>query len=162
MRNNVLDVLRYLFEGSHGTGIEAITDEQQQQTVVDQLQEMGFDGRSIYQAFDWIQNLSFLDGVDDGDVGSAQRGIRYYTNEEIQHLPARIRGYIMGLEQVGILDTVSREMVINQLMFLEPESIELDSVKWVTLVVLDNYPAGLGLTLTEENMVVEGKYRSMH
>ncbi|MYB35358.1 MAG: DUF494 domain-containing protein [Gammaproteobacteria bacterium] len=160
MRNSVLDILRYLFEGSHGAGIEATMDEQQ--GVVDQLQEMGFDEYSIDRAFDWIQNLSFLGESGGGDATSARYGIRYYTSEETQHLPARIRGYIMGLEQAGILNTVSREMVINQLMFLEPESMDLDSVKWVTLVVLDNYPAGLGLTLPEESMVVEGTYRNMH
>lgn len=160
MRNSVLDVLRYLFEASHWASIEPAMDEQQR--VVDQLQEMGFDEYSIDRAFDWIQNLSFLGKPDDGNVVSGQHSIRYYTNEEIQHLPAGIRGYITGLEQAGILDTVSREMIINQLMFLEPESIEMDSAKWVTLVVLDNYPAGLGLTLPEESMVVEGTYRNMH
>lgn len=160
MRNSVLDVLRYLFEESRGAGIEPTMNEQQR--VIDQLQEMGFDEHSIEHAFDWIQNLSFLDESDDGNVTGAQRGIRHYTSEEIRHLPAKIRGYIMGLEQAGILNTVSREMVINQLMFLEPESIELDSVQWVILVVLDNYPAGLGLTLPEESMVVEGRYRNMH
>ncbi len=160
MKNSVLDVLRYLFEGGHGTGIEATMDEQQ--GAVDQLQEVGFDAHSIDRALDWIRNLSFLEESGGGDAASAQHGIRYYTNQEIQHLPASIRGYIMDLEQTGILDMASREMVINQLMFLEPESIELDSAKWVTLVVLDHYPASPGLTLPEESMVVEGIYRNMH
>ena len=170
MTNNISDVLRYLIKDDDEFYIGRTVVEQK--NVVDQLQQIGFDKNTIDQAFFWIQNLTFLGQLDAGDVvsdhqdseceESDQLGVRYYVDEETQHLPVIIRSYIMSLEQAGMLDTVAREMVIHQLMFLEAETIDLDLVKWVIRVVLKHYPADLGLTRLEESMLAENAYQNLH
>ncbi len=160
MRNSILDVLRFLIQDNDEFDIGLTMNDKK--NVVDQLQEMGFDGYLIKQAFGWIQNLSFLAESGGEDDAIEHLGVRYYVEEEVQHLPVMIRGYIMSLEQTGILNTDTREMVINQLMFLEPETIDLDLVKWVTRVVLNHCPVGLGWTIHDKSMVTEDACRNMH
>jgi Smg protein len=46
----------------------------------------------------------------------------------------------MYLENVGILDTQRRELVIDRLQALDAEEIDLEDVKWVVLMVLFNQP----------------------
>ncbi|MXZ81750.1 MAG: DUF494 domain-containing protein [Gammaproteobacteria bacterium] len=160
MRNSILDVLMYLFEDCHLDSDDPHGSDQNE--LAEELIEAGFDERTVTKAFDWLENLAVLDECGDETKAGEFGTVRHYTAEELWHLSSDTRGYIMQLEQSGILDTVSREMVISQLMGLEPESIELDHVKWVVLVVLSNYSAGLGLTLPEESMVVDGAFCSMH
>ena len=46
----------------------------------------------------------------------------------------------MFLEQTGVLDHNTREMVIDRVMALESEEIDLEQLKWVVLMVLFNQP----------------------
>ena len=46
----------------------------------------------------------------------------------------------MFMEQSGVLDAVTRELVIDRVMALDLEEISLDQLKWVILMVLFNQP----------------------
>ena len=50
------------------------------------------------------------------------------------------RGYILHLENIGILSAVQREIVIDRLMALEADEIDIEQVKWVVLMVLFSHP----------------------
>jgi Smg protein len=50
------------------------------------------------------------------------------------------RGLLLFLEQNGILDPVSRELVIDRLLAIDHALVTLDEVKWVVLLVLMNRP----------------------
>ncbi|MHB8416035.1 MAG: DUF494 family protein, partial [Acidiferrobacteraceae bacterium] len=42
--------------------------------------------------------------------------------------------------QSGVLDPVTRELVLERVMALEAEEIDLEQMKWVILMVLFNRP----------------------
>ena len=44
------------------------------------------------------------------------------------------------LENLGVLDFATREMVIDRVMELETANFNLDDLKWVVLMVLFNLP----------------------
>ena len=44
------------------------------------------------------------------------------------------------MEASGVIDPVTRELVIDRLMALEEDEITLDQLKWVMLLVLFNQP----------------------
>ena len=68
------------------------------------------------------------------------KSIRLYTDEETEKLDLDSRGFLMFLEQTGVLDHNTREMVIDRVMALESEEIDLEQLKWVVLMVLFNQP----------------------
>ena len=50
------------------------------------------------------------------------------------------RGFLMFLEQQGILDAIQRELVLDRAMALDQDEFDLDDLKWVVLMVLFNQP----------------------
>ena len=136
MKENILEVLMYLFENYMNDEIEFDTDEESLRT---ELEQAGFHKVEISKAFLWLEGLA---GLQDGTKQLAfnAESIRLYTDEETEKLDLDSRGFLMFLEQTGVLDHNTREMVIDRVMALESEEIDLEQLKWVVLMVLFNQP----------------------
>ena len=84
-------------------------------------------------------------------VCSTSNSTRIYTNKECERLSIECRGFLTFLEQVNVLTTETREMVIDRIMGLETDEFELDDLKWIVLMVLFNVPGNENAyTLMEE------------
>ena len=151
MKENILEVLMYLFENYMNDEIEFDTDEESLRT---ELEEAGFQKVEISKAFVWLEGLA---GLQDGTVPLAfsAESIRVYTAEESEKLDLDSRGFLMFLEQTGVLDHNLREMVIDRVMALESEEIDLEQLKWVVLMVLFNQPGHEAAYAWMEDMVFE-------
>lgn len=134
MKETVLDVLMYLFENyQHGE----FSDADNQDTLRDELTAAGFPVDEVEHAFSWLDGLS---EQRQKPLASGTCGVlRLYAREELAKLSAECRGFLLNLEQLGILDSVGREVVIDRLMAFNDE-IDLERVKWVCLLVLINQP----------------------
>ncbi len=160
MKENVLDVLIYLYESAIFEDDDAGPD---QETLISELSQAGFDHASIDLAFDWLENLAALcekyptDQLDMDPVA-----VRHYSALELTHIDTEARGLLLKLEQCGVLNKISREMVIDQLMALEYEDIEPDHVRWVTLLVLDSCMEGGGVNELTESLVLDGLQSFAH
>ncbi len=135
MKENVLDVLMYLFE--HYADDEA-DSEPDRDTLEQNLLEAGFPNGEIEKAFAWLETL-----VDEDFAyreGGTARSIRVYTTDETNRLSMESRGFLLYLEQRGILNPNLREMVIERVMALDADEIDLEQLKWVVLMVLFNHP----------------------
>jgi Smg protein len=64
-----------------------------------------------------------------------KEAIRVFSGQEQARLDTDVRGYILHLEQEGILSTRQREHVIDRLLALDAEDIDIEQVKWVVLMV---------------------------
>ena len=53
---------------------------------------------------------------------------------------SRCRGFLLFLEQHGVLDADQRELVLDRAMALDQDELDLDDLKWVVLMVLFNQP----------------------
>ncbi len=62
--------------------------------------------------------------------------MRIFNSVELSRLDTACRGYLIYLEQIGILSPLQREIVIDRLMALDAGEIDVEQVKWVTLMVL--------------------------
>ena len=65
---------------------------------------------------------------------------RVFSDVENEKLDVECKGFLIFLEQSGVLDYEDRELVIDRVMALETEIIELQQLKWVVLMVLFNRP----------------------
>jgi len=136
MKENVLDVLMYLFENY-------MYDEPEQDADRDQLQssllQAGFSQTEINKAFKWLDELAGQRQQPDFIVCS-DGPVRMYTDIEQQRLDVDCRGLMIYLENTGILDGVRRELVIDRVMALETEDVDLEDLKWIILMVLFSQP----------------------
>jgi len=136
MKENVLDVLMYLFE----TYVDTEEDPEPDQSELRlELSKAGFGDAEIDRALEW------LDGLTDHQenlVFNAQPadGTRIYNELEVERLDVPCRGYITYLEQIGILSATQREILVDRLLALETPDIDVEQIKWVVLMVLFSQP----------------------
>lgn len=136
MKENVFEVLMYLFQNYMDEEIEVQPDRESLQT---ELQEAGFQHGEISKAFDWLDGLVER-SIDHPPVVPADRSIRIFADEEITRMDLECRGFLLFLEQTGIVTPTMRELVIERVMALDTEDFDLEQLKWIVLMVLFNQP----------------------
>lgn len=153
MKETVLDVLMYLFE-NYQAG--EFSDADNHGTLRDELVAAGFPEEEVRHAFTWLDGLAAQRQLP--IVFGPSGALRIYASVELARLSAECRGFLMYLEQLGILAAASRELVIDRLMALK-EDIDLERVKWVCLLVLMNEPdAEEAFTHIEEMVYYSGDF----
>ncbi|MEC7875728.1 MAG: DUF494 domain-containing protein [Pseudomonadota bacterium] len=136
MKESVLDVLIYLFDHYIEQEFEIIPN---QRDLKSQLNQAGFADIQIDKAIDWLEGLAVK--KDELDVGVVcSKSTRVFSGIENEKLDVECKGFLIFLEQSGVLDYEDRELVIDRVMALETEAIELQQLKWVVLMVLFNRP----------------------
>ena len=158
MKENVLDVLMYLFESYVDT--EEIPEPDQNELRLE-LSQAGFGDSEIERALDWLDGLT--DHQDNLEYGNlTAHGTRIYNEFEHERLDAYCRGYITYLEHIGILSPPQRELLVDRLLALESADIDVEQIKWVVLMVLFSQP-GQGLNYARmEDLVFEENSGAVH
>lgn len=159
MNENVIDVLIYIYE-NYMDGDESVPTDQIM--LEEELVEAGFPKGEIKKAFDWLDELAWRQGsLLDTDV-VANRSMRIYTEKERQRLDLEIQGMLLNLEQGGILDQRSRELVIERAMALDAEELNAEDVKWIILLILLNQPGQESAFALMEELVYNGDPGYLH
>ena len=128
MKEDVLDVLMYLFENYMD---EDITLNEDTETLKHQLLEAGFISSEINKAFTWLEDLATQQANSDSRPPHTSHSIRVFHPEEEKKLDVDCRGFLMFLEKIGVLNSASRELVIDRIIGLEWDEIYRDQVKRV-------------------------------
>ena len=148
----MLDILIYLFENYVDGEIDA-APEPDHETLKTELEQAGFADREIDQALVWLESLS--SSPTGNHPVPTSRAIRVFDVSECARLDLECRGYIMQLENLGILSPVQREWAIDRLLALAAEEIDIEQVKWVVLMVLFSQPDEANAYARMEDLVFE-------
>ena len=157
MRENVLDVLMYLFETYIETQDETEID---QEDLRGDLTEAGFNSNEIEKAFDWLDKLNHTNSITDDlfDVSSN----RVYSKIEMSRLSSSCRGFIEYLEQINILSFCQRELLIDRLLALNTNDINIDQIKWIVLMMLFSQPNQEKAYSRMEDLIFETNESVLH
>lgn len=131
----ILDVLLFLFENYFYDDPDAVRDRDSLQAG---LIQAGFSPTEISKAFDWLEELA----NQRPSLAEPRAGgpVRVFVEAEVDRLDRECLGFLMFLEQHGVLDADQRELVIDRAMALDQDEVDLDDLKWVVLMVLFNQP----------------------
>ena len=132
---NVLEVLFYLYKNY--LDMEANWDNDQQNDIVLELEDKGFERSKIDKAFEWLERLKCKENLLEF---KGENSIRVYQEDECHKLSIESRGLIVFLEQIQILKPKIREIVIQQAMMLDSDIIQVEQTKWIILMVLCHQP----------------------
>jgi Smg protein len=136
MKENVLDVLMFLFENYLYDEPEETPD---RDSLEENLHQAGFTNGEIEKAFMWLDGLAAQ--RHQPDLFQDNRApIRVYVDSEMTRLDTECRDFLMYLENIGILDAQRREVVLDRVLALDTDEITLEDMKWVVLMVLFNQP----------------------
>jgi Smg protein len=136
MKENVLDVLMYLFENYI---YDEPDDTPDRDSLESTLLEAGFSAGEINKAFSWLDALAHQRHLPQMS-GGLEKPVRVFSETELQRMDTASQGFVMYLENVGVLDPDCRELVLDRLLALEAEEVTIEDVKWVILMVLFNQP----------------------
>jgi len=159
MKENMMDVLMYIFEYYMDEQLEIASD---QDILKVRLINDGFTKSEVDKAFSWLEGLAQQRGNELKGQLSDQRSIRIYTDSEIKHLDTESRGFLHFLEQMDVLTSITRELVIERAMALELGVIDLEKIKWVILMVLFNQPGQEAAYAWIEDFVFEEMESYIH
>ena len=71
-------------------------------------------------------------------------------------------GISVFLEHSGVLDSTSRELVIDRVLALESDEIDIAQLKWIILMVLFNQPGQEQAFVWMEDLVMDDLYGNLH
>ncbi len=155
MKENIFEVLMYLFENYLEEVDDALTDSNK---IRDELLTAGFKPKEVDKAFDWLESLCEENSVHRPTTSS----FRIFSAQERTRLDTECRNFIIFLEQSGILSSTNRELVIDRLIALDNEDISLKKLQWVVLMVLLSQPNEEVAFTQMENIVYEDNSPFLH
>jgi Smg protein len=103
-----------------------------------------------------------LGDSEDQRPAPTDRATRIFDTVELMRLDQDCRGYMLYLEQIGILSAAQRELVIDRLLALDNPDVDVEQVKWVVLMVLFSQPGQEAAYARMEDLVFEGKMLLLH
>lgn len=155
----MFEILMFLFENymNGSVAIDVHTD-----AITVELEKIGFDPYEIDQALLWLEGLLQIQTAVHAGSKLTELAIRHYLPEESERLGTEGRGLLMYLEQLGILDPYTREIVIDRIMALDQREIGLGQIKWVVLIVLFNNPDKKSALSVMQAMVLADAFDVLH
>ena len=114
MKDSVLDILIHLFENFLDAEDDSTPDRDALKT---ELEQAGYPEAEIERALVWLESLATDPDRALGE-GTA-RAVRVFSGSEQIRLDTDVRGYLLHLENLGILSAPQREVVIDRLLALE-------------------------------------------
>ncbi len=159
MKQTVIDILIYLFENYMDDELDIAFD---QNEIKLQLKDAGFESAQVTRALDWLEDLSNA-AESSGETNAAlATSTRIFTDTESLKLDLECRGFLYFLEQVGVLDSENRELVIDRVMALDNEEVDLEQLKWIVLMVMFNKPGHEHSLAWMEDIVMDDVYSFVH
>ena len=155
----MFEILMYLFENYMDGSVALNTD---QATVVTELEQVGFSRGEIGLALDWLEGLNRTQETVFAGPPLTPHAIRHYSQEECERLSIESRGFLLYLEQMGILDPMTREVVVDRIMALDARDVDLGGIKWVVLIALFNQPDKKSALSLLQDMVLSEAIGALH
>lgn len=149
MNENMVDILIYLYENYMDTEQPTPPD---QAKLHEELAQAGFPENIIKKTFQWLDELAWRQGASDYRPHT-KKSIRVFTERESRRLDTDCQGLLLFLEQNGIMDQLSRELVIERALALDSAHITVDELKWIVLLVLMNQPGQESAVARMEDLV---------
>ncbi|AGH80076.1 hypothetical protein PCNPT3_00670 [Psychromonas sp. CNPT3] len=150
----MFEVIIYLFESYMQLDQSVDVDAEE---ITEELLGEGFSDDEISKALAWLDNLTTLHEkkVKYPTLQARDSSYRIYNDMEKMHVNCEAQGYISYLEQAKIINTHSREIVIESIISLEMPDLSLQNLKWLILMVLFNDPESSDAFLQLESMLLD-------
>jgi Smg protein len=138
------DILVYLFENCQHA--ELAYDRER---VAKKLSAAGFEDSDISEALHWLAGVRVPQILRE-PLPDSRSTFRAYAPRELAKLDAQSRGFLLTLEHSGILTAETRELVIERALAANGDTLSLEQLKLVVLMVLWNQQMPTSRLLAED------------
>jgi Smg protein len=140
----MFDILVYLFENY--VHADACPESDQ---LARKLSAVGFEEDEIHEALEWFTGLREVSSQRP-DLRSDSTATRFYAEPELARIDVDCRGFLAFLENAGLVNAVSRELIIERAMALSDSALTLNRFKVIVLMVLWQQDAPMDTLILDE------------
>jgi Smg protein len=141
----MFDILVYLFENFFHA--DAYPEPEQ---LALKLSAAGFEDEEISEALQWLDGLQEAGTESLPAIAANNDSVRCYSSEEIAKLDTDCRGFLAFLEGAGVLNPLTRELILERAMALSDHSVSLSKLKIIVLMVLWKQHQAMDTLILEE------------
>jgi Smg protein len=138
------DVLVYLFENCQQA---EVSDDRER--VARKLSAAGFEDSDISEALHWLAGVARTPRIK-AELPDSRSSFRAFAPRELSKLDAECRGFLITLEQSGILSPQTREIVLERSLAASGHSLSIEQLKLIVLMVLWNQQTPTSQLLAED------------
>jgi Smg protein len=139
------DILVYLFE--HCQHADVAYDRER---VAKKLSAAGFEDSDISEALHWLAGVVRAPVGEPTKLPDSRSTFRVFAPRELVKLDAQCRGFLLTLEHSGILNPQDRELVLERSLAASGDSLTLEQLKLIVLMVLWNQKTPTSRLLAED------------
>ncbi|MCB1956662.1 MAG: DUF494 domain-containing protein [Rhodocyclaceae bacterium] len=144
----MFDILVYLFENY--VHVRACPEGDQ---LARKLSAAGFEDDEISEAMAWLEGLRQEPALP--VISPDSDSVRIFASEELGRLDAECRGFLTFLEHAGVLDALTREMIIERAMALPDHRLTRSRLKVIVLMVLWRQEQSIDTLILDELLTEE-------
>ncbi|MCB1914386.1 MAG: DUF494 domain-containing protein [Rhodocyclaceae bacterium] len=144
----MFDILVYLFENY--VHVRACPEGDQ---LARKLSAAGFENEEISEALAWLEGLRREPELP--EISPDSDSVRIFASEESGRLDADCRGFLAFLEHAGVLDALTREMIIERAMALPDHRLSRSRLKVIVLMVLWRQEQSIDTLILDELLTEE-------
>ena len=139
------DILVFLFENCQQA--ELAYDRER---LAKKLSAAGFEDSDITEALHWLAGMALTPCRAGKPLPDAHSSFRAYAPRELAKLDAECRGFLLTLEHCGVLSAETRELVLERALAASGNTLNLEQLKLVVLMVLWNRQTPTSPLVAEE------------
>ena len=144
----MFDILVYQFENY--VHVRACPEGDQ---LARKLSAAGFENEEISEALVWLEGLRREPELP--EIAPENDSVRIFASEELNRLDADCRGFLAFLEDAGVLDALTREMIIERAMALPDHRLTRSRLKVIVLMVLWRQEQSIDTLILDELLTEE-------
>jgi Smg protein len=139
------DILVYVFENCQQAELA-----HDRERIAKKLSAAGFDDSDISEAMHWLAGVVRAPQATPVRLPDARTSFRAFAARELAKLDAQCRGFLLTLEQSGILSAQNRELVLERSLATSGHALTLEQLKLIVLMVLWNQQTATSRLLAED------------
>lgn len=148
----MFDILVYVFENCRQADVS-----HDPERVARRLSAAGFDDMEISAALSWLAGVVRAPQRSLAPLPESGTAFRAFAPKELTKLDADCRGFLLFLERSGILSPASREHVIERALATAGDTLSLDQIKLIVVMVLWGQQAPASQLVAEELLSARGE-----
>ncbi len=141
----MFDILVYLFENFFHA--DAYPEPEQ---LALKLSAAGFEDEEISEALQWLDGLQEVGIASPPTIAADNGSMRCFSVEEVAKLDMECLGFLVFLESAGILNPLTRELILERAMALSDHAVSLSRLKIIVLMVLWTQHQAMDTLILEE------------
>jgi Smg protein len=147
----MFDILVYVFENCRQADLSHDPDR-----VAKKLSAAGFEDHDISAALSWLAGVVRAPQRSLAPLPAQRKAFRAFAAKELAKLDVECRGFLLYLEQSGILTPTMREHILERALAASSDALSLDQLKLIVLMVLWNQRTQASQLLAEELLSPRG------